>query len=165
MYFTCCSDYSSYDPYNQTHSNTLSLWKNSSGRYKDTWTNHATHNKCCTTKQTKLQERQIIKLWCDRAEWVESRLRHFTGFMSFILFQLYVNVYVKTRHLSQIHVSCYIDLTTYVMQQLNIVRFTSAWFQISLIFCVKNNLKPVTCRYQLSTHFASISHKLWYTGW
>ncbi len=58
----------------------------------------------------------------------------------------------KTRHLSQVHASCYRDLTKCDLY-LNIVRFTSGWFKILLILCfkIKNNLKPVPCRYRLPT--------------
>ena len=54
----------------------------------------------------------------------------------------------KYNHVTYIKQICYVNL--------DIVRFTSVWFQILLTLCVKvkNNLKPVTCGYRLPIHAA-----------
>ncbi len=49
-------------------------------------------------------------MWRDQAERLGSWKQHTFGYRSFIQFKYYVDVNVNTRHMSQIHGWCYIDL-------------------------------------------------------
>ena len=51
--------------------------------------------------------------------------------------------------MSQVHVSCYIDLTNMLC---NLKAYKCLSNSIDTYFKVKNNLKPVTCHYRLPTH-------------